>query len=635
MKTLLPFQGKVLRIHLGSGRITREDLPDSYRAYLGGRGINSKRILDEVPAEADPLGPENKLIFGTGLLSGTSLPGQRLTITAKSPQTNILGDGNAGGFWGTELKYAGFDQLILEDKSDNLVYIYINNDAIKIVDAGHLRGKDTKETQVILRKEVGDSYAQIACVGPAAENGVTYSGIFTNMVRPCARTGMGRVMAAKNVKAIVVRGTNAVGVVKKREFDKIISTINARICNHPEYPSRRRMGTTLLISVLNSMGMLNTKNSQTGVFPDADLVSGETLALKYNIKQRGCFACTMPCSRYYKIPTGTFAGLEGEGPEFEGLASFTSRILNKDLCLALKAVDMCNRYGMDVIAVSATIAYCMECYEKGLLRSNDLDGLEMNWGNGPNVLKLIEKISKREGIGDVLGDGVKKAAERIGGGSEKYAMQSKGLELFLGEPRGIKAYGLGCAVASRGGDHTRSEPFFELLENPELGRERFGVPEAAMRLEWKGKGKVVKYFEEWSAISDSLNMCRNTMVCMETADFLTSSELVSAATGIGYTESGMKEIGERIINTERIFNVTAGIRRVDDCLPDRFLKEPLPAECGPSAGSVFEQEPMLDEYYQERGWEIKSGLPKKQVLRRLGLADKISLMEDKGILLMD
>jgi len=317
------------------------------------------------------------------------------------------------------------------------------------------------------------------------------------------------------------------------------------------------------------------------------------------------------------VRDGEYAGLYGEGPEYEALSSFTARVGNSNLNLALKAVDLANRFGLDAITTAECIAWAMELYEKKELTKKDTDGLELEWGNGEAILALIEKITYREGFGDLLADGVKRASEKLGKGKE-IAFHVKGLEIIQADPRGLKGYGLGYAVASRGADHLRSEPFIELDDDPEKGREMFGVPEATLRLAYKGKGKLVRYFENWCAITDSLEVCKNLAENMELLPFDRAAEIAEAATGIHFTSEGMFEIGERIVNLERAYLVREGIRRKDDYLPSRFVNDPLPN--GDSKGAVFEMEPMLNEYYKERGWD-KKGIPKESTLRKLGLID--------------
>ena len=615
------YGGSVLRVDLTEGKSLRHPTEEELaRSFLGGRGLNVKRLWDELPAHTDALSPENTLIFGAGPLVGTLFPGgARFNVTAMSPHTGILGDSNAGGFFGPELKFAGYDQLIVRGKADHPVYLCIRDDEVEIRDARGLWGRDTWETTLTIQEELGDPDAQVATVGQAAENGVTFAGIFVNLNRALGRTGMGTVMAAKNLKAVVVRGTGSIPVADMARFEKIIERLDAVIYHHPEYEQRVRLGTTKLVKALNDIGALPTRHFQQGRFEDADAVSGEAIERLYKTKSKACFACTIPCSRFLVVDDPRFPGLHLEGPEYEPLAGFTARVGNSDLTLALKCIDLANRYGMDAISLSEVISWAMECHQRGILSSDEADGLDLTWGNGHAILSLVNKVANREGFGDLLADGVKKAAEHLGRGSAQIAMEGKGLEVFQADPRAIKAYGLGNAVASRGADHLRSEPWFELSNDPEEGIRRFGIPETAFRLESRGKGLVVKHFEEMAAVADSLGVCKNTYNNMEVLSWSETAELLQAATGWDFTGDEVQAIGERIVNLERLFIAREGITRRDDVLPSRFLKEPMPAGSGPSTGSVLELEAMLDEYYLARGWETDTGLPTSEKLRELGL----------------
>jgi aldehyde:ferredoxin oxidoreductase len=617
------YGGNVLRIDLGEDTLYRHPTEEHLaRTYLGGRGLNVKRLWDELPAHTGGLAPENLLIFGLGPLVGTTFPGgARFNVSAMSPQTGILGDSNAGGFFGPELKYAGYDQLIFRGRAEHPVYLWIQDDRVELRDARTLWGLDVWETTEAIQQELGDTGVQVAAIGQGAENGVRFAGVFVNLVRAAARTGMGTVMAAKNLKAVAVRGTGSFPVADLGRFQEIIERLDGRIYEHPEYQIRTRLGTTKLINALDGIGGLPTRHFQRGRFENAAAVSGEAIEALYKVRGKACFACTIPCSRFLVVDDPRFPDLRLEGPEFEPLAGFTARVGNGDLALGLKCVDLANRYGLDAITLSEVIAWAMECYERGLLPREEADGLDLAWGNGEAVLALVHKVAQRDGFGDTLADGVAKAAERLGRGSDVFALHGKGLELFQADVRSIKAYGLGNAVSSRGADHLRSEPWFEFSNDPEEGIRRYGIPETAFRLEYKGKGLVVKHFEEMAAISDATGVCKNTYNNMEVLDWDETADLLRATTGWDLTGEEVRQIGERIVNLERLFIAREGITRRDDTLPERFLQEPLPEGSGPSTGSVLELEPMLDEYYRARGWDVETGLPAPEKLEELGLQD--------------
>lgn len=619
------YAGRVLRVNLSKGKIAIQELEkDLASRFLGGRGFNSKRLFEEIPRGLDPLSPENKLMFATGPLVGTMFPtASRFNVSARSPLTGIFGDSNAGGHFAAEMKYAGYDQIIIEGGSPQPVYIFVDDDVVRIEDARHLWGKDVYEADKILREDLKDNNVRTAIVGPAAENGVKFAGIFADLMRAAARTGMGTVMASKRLKALVLRGSGPVEVADPESFMKISEEIEDAIYRHPQYWPRVKMGTTRILTPVNEMGFLPTRHFTEGVFEHASDVSGERLAEEYNVKSRGCFSCNIPCSRFYKVQEGRFSGLKGEGPEYEALSAFTARVGNGDLALALKANDMANKLGLDVLTTAECISWAMECHAKGWLSKEKADGLNLSWGNGETILTLIEMIARREGLGDVLADGVRAASQKLGFG-EEIAMHIKGLEMIQADPRGLKGYGLGFAVASRGGDHLRAEPFIELSDDPKRGMELFGVPEATRRLEWRGKGKLVSYFENWCAVIDALEVCKNIAENMEVLPFAKATEAIRAATGFDLDMKAVAQVGERIVNIERAFLVREGITRKDDTMPSRFLREPFTT--GNSKGSVFELEPMLNEYYTERGWDMRTGIPTREKLRELDLdyvADEI------------
>jgi len=611
------YAGKILRINLTRNKVKIHHIEkELITAFLGGRGFNSKTLYHEVPKHVKPLSPQNRLMFATGPLVGTTFPlGARFNVSAKSPLTGILGDSNAGGHFAAEMKFAGYDQIIIEGKSPKPAYIFIRDQEIQINDADHLVGKDVYETTETIKKDLGERSVQVATVGPAAENRVLYAGIFANLARPAARTGMGTVMASKNLKAIALKGTSSIKIADPKRFWKIVQEIKEETYVHPQYWPRRLMGTTRILMLADRLGILPTRHFTSGTFEHAAKVSGERLAREYNVKNRACFACIVPCSRIYVIKEGEYAGLYGEGPEYEALSCFTARVGNSNLNLALRAVDLANKVGLDAITTAECIAWAMELYEKRELSKKETDGLELQWGDGEAILALIEKIAYRKGFGDLLADGVKKAAEKLGKGKE-IALHVKGLEIIQADPRGLKGYGLGYAVASRGADHLRSEPFIELSDDPKKGMEMFGVPEATLRLAHEGKGKLVRYFENWCAIIDSLEVCKNLAENMELLPFNRAAEIAEAVTGFHFSKESMFEVGERVVNLERAYLVREGIRRRDDYLPQRFLKESLPN--GNSKGSIFEMEPMLNEYYAQRGWDER-GIPTDATLEKIGL----------------
>jgi len=585
------YTGKSLRIDLTSHEAVIEELgEDLLLNSIGGRGLNSVRLLGETDAGYNPLSPDAPIYFGVGPLTGTGLPASaRFTITAKSPLTGIFGDSNAGGHWASELKFAGFDQIVVMGSSETPVFLYLDSETITLADASQLRGLGIRETTRALKLELGAPDAQVLAVGPAAENGVRYACAAANITRVCGRCGMGAIMGSKNLKAIVLRGREAVTVAKPKEFDKLCKQIETDIVSHPDFKKRRMLGTTMLMTALNNLGILPTRHFQEGVCDYADKISGEYLAEHFNVKSKSCFNCNVHCSRYY-IADKT----RGEGPEYETLCTFTSKLGVDDAAFALRMNNLVNNAGLDSITAGETIACAFECAQRGLITSEDAGGLDLSWGNKETIETLLGQIIKKEGFGALLAEGVREAARQVGQGSEKYAFHVKGLEMICGDPRGLKAYGLTYAIATRGADHLHAEPYFELTNDRKGAKRRFGHEEAADRLAWKGKAELVHWSERMALLTDCLTMCKNIGLCMDILSFPFAAELLRVGTGLDWTEKTVTDALDNVLSAEREFNRREGVTPEDDTLPERFLDEPLTK--GPTKGSVVELDKMLEQY---------------------------------------
>jgi len=599
------YAGKILRVDLTTGMVKAEKLDlDLALQTIGGRGMNSRRLFLELKKDIDPLSPENLLILGVGPLTGSYLTASAyFTFTAKSPLTGILGDSSAGGHFGPELKQAGYDQVVITGRSEKPCFLLITQEKVELRDASDLWGRDIWETSSTIRKMLGDPSVQIAAIGPAGENLVKYATIACNHSRMCGRTGMGCVMGSKNLKAVVVKGTGGVPLADTLKFLDLCKKIDQKILSHPEFEKRRNLGTTMLMTDLNRIGILPTRHFQQGVFDQVDEVSGETLAKEFKVKNKSCFNCNVHCSRYYVTQE-----VESEGPEFETLCSYSSRLGIDDLQFTLKTNAFLNRMGMDSVSSGEAIGWAIECIEKGLLTRDDFDGLDLRWGNTEAIEKLLTMIVKREGIGDAFAEGTRNLAQRFGKGTEEYALHVKGLDMICGDPRGIKAYGLTYAIASRGGDHLRAEPFFELTQRYEEAEKRFGTREAANRLSEEGKAALVDYSERLALLIDSLTMCKNIGLCMDILDFETASELLISGTGLRFTPDQIDRVLGDQINIDRKMNIEFGMDSSLDTLPKRFIQEPLKE--GPTRGSVIHIDKMVKEYYKIKGWSEK-GIPKK------------------------
>jgi len=591
------YGGKILRINLTERTSQIEYLdPKWIKPVIGGRAANTKRLIDELDPNCDPLGPDNILIFGVGPLTGSLLPASAYyTVTAKSPLTGILGDSAAGGQFAAEMKQTGFDQVIFTGKSEKLIYLLITEDNVKFIECPELKGKIITETTQAIRQNNSDYSIQVAAIGPAGENQVLFSTVVSSGNRVNGRTGMGAVMGSKNLKAVAVRGSRSVEMYDTLAFLSEVDKIEKNILEHNEYQKRYSMGTTMLMTDLNGIGILPTNHFQEGVCKYVEKISGEKLASKYKVKNKSCFNCNLHCSRYYVVDQ-----FEAEGPEFETLCGFTSRIGNKDLGFALEMNSLLNQMGLDSITTSEVIGWILECQEKGLIKPDDLDGFQISWGETNKVRELIERITFRQGIGDELANGTTKFSKRFNEEAQKLVMQVKGLDIICGDPRGIKAYGLTYAIASRGADHLRAEPYFELTNRKAEAKKRFGTEKAADRLEEEGKAALVAYSEKIALLTDCLTMCKNVGLCMDVLNLENASKLLKAGTGVDYSPEYLEKILGDVVDHDFKLNRKFGLKKEDDTLPERFRKEPL-AE-GPTKGSTVNIQKMVDEYYKIHQW---------------------------------
>jgi aldehyde:ferredoxin oxidoreductase len=600
---LYGYGGHILRVDLTSGLIHREKTDPAYMLnVIGGRGLNSTRLYEELERDCDPLTPENMLLIGVGPLTGTLLSASAfMTISGKSPMTGILGDSAAGGFFGAELKQAGYDQVVMTGRCEKPCYLYIADDHVEIRDASHLWGKDIWQTTAAIRKDINDNAVQVAAIGPAGENLVKYATVACNNSRMCGRTGMGCLFGSKHLKAVAVRGRGRLSVADPLDYLDLCRELDQKIMTHPEYEKRNALGSTLLMKALNGIGILPTDHFQQGLCEYVDRVSGETLAEKFKVKNKSCFNCNLHCSRYYL--TGE---VEAEGPEFETLCSYTSRIGNHDLEFGLKMNAFLNRMGLDSLSSGETIGWAMECVQRGLLTKDDFDGLDFSWGNCQTVEKLLGMIIRREGIGDLFAEGTRSLARHFGKGTGEYAFHVKGLDMICGDPRGIKAFGLTYAIASRGGDHLRAEPFFELTKRYDEAEKRWGVRDIADRLSDNGKAILVEHTERQALLTDCVTMCKNIGLSMDILDFNFASRLLTAGTGLKFTSEKVDDALKGVIDRDRKMNIDFGVTAGQDTLPRRFTHEPLKE--GASKGQVVPVGRMVKEYYKAKGWD-RDGVP--------------------------
>ncbi len=616
------YRGQVLIVNLSNGEIQKKAIDHSIiENYLGGRGIAIKYLFDNLPKGTEPFSPNNILVISTGPLTGTLAPSSnRYTIATKSPLTGCIGYSNAGGHFAPELAYAGYDAIFVHGKAEKPVYIFIEGEIVEIREATNLWGKDTWETDEMLRKEIDIDDIQILSIGQAGENLVRYAAILNNLSRAAARTGVGAVMGSKNLKSIAVKGTGAVTVAEPAKFDLLIEETLEKIYTDPAYPSLSEYGTSFLVDLSYIGGGLATNNNQFGTFDKYEGLSAETFYEKYKVKSESCFACPIHCGKYSEVKEGPYKGTKGGSPEYETIICLGSKCGIGNLDAVIYANELANRYGMDTISLGDTIAFAMEAYEKGVLTKENTDGLELVWGNEEAVIKLITKIAKREGIGDLLAEGTKRVAEKINKGSEEYALHVKGMEPPAYDVRIAKAFGLGWATANRGADHLTALPNFELLGYPEeKGIEWFGSKKAVDPYAWESKARMVVWHENLGAVVDSAEMCKYTCFSAYAVKPEDMAKFISYATGMKIDADDVLKIGERIYNLERLFNQREGMGEKQDYLPKRFTDEPLPD--GPAKGQKVELDKMLPEYYALRKWDAETGYPLKEKLEELGLLE--------------
>ena len=616
------FMDKILRINLTSGTTAIETIPEQWaRDYLGGAGLATKYLFEEVPADIDPMGPDNKLIFMTGPLTGTSsASASRYSVVAKSPLTGLWGHGNSGGSFGPAMKRAGFDGFIIEGCSEIPVYLEILDGEAKLIPANNLWGKTVPETEDII-KETSDHKVTIASIGPGGENLVRYAAIMNNKHRTIGRTGMGTVMGSKKLKAIVCAGKATLKIADPEGFK---TTARRQIDFLDESMLKvgfEAFGTNMVSDMVNARGGYPTRNWQTGVFDDIEEVNSEALTNKVLDRGVSCFACPIACGRGTTIKEGKYAGKTGEGPEYESTNTLGALCGVSDMNAITMANYLCNEYGLDTISTGSTIAFALECYEKGILTKEMTQGIELKFGNADLVIDLVKKIAKREGIGDLLAEGSRIVAQKLGKNSDHFAMNVKGMELPAYDPRAAKICGLGYVTANRGGDHitayiegpTFIDSPFVLVDDSKIKDPFVADPKET---------KVVVDLENALTAFDAIGACKFMGMLLPASDY---TELINYALGWDMDVDDFRQCGERIYNLARLYNAKTGMDRTHDTLPGRLMKDPLPD--GPAKGMVIDEETlemMKDAYYDFRGWDKATGNPGSDKLLELGLSEDLA-----------
>ncbi len=611
------YAGKILRLDMSRLDYSLETPVDSVlEQFIGGEGLGIKYLYDEVEPGVDALGPDNKLIFMTGPLTGTLAPTSgRHCIITKSPLTGCEVTSHAGGYWGSELKFAGYDGIIVEGQSKKPVYVFIDDGDVQFINADGLWGRDTIQTDVLIKEQLGDKDLKITYIGPAGENLIKYASIMNDQQRSASRGGTGAVMGSKKLKAIAVRGAQDIKAAKPPEYFASMNELLDACKNHfvtgsllPQY------GVTGIMGMMNEKGVLPTRNHYTGNFSGADDISGQKMAETMLTKTRGCFCCTIHCTRVINIEHGPYFGTRGKGPDYDAAVAFGSQCGNDNLEAIARANLWCDQYGLDAVSTGAIIAWAMELYEKGIIDDEDTHGVKLNWGNHEAMTSMVPKIATRAEFGAILAEGPVEAAKLIGRGSEKYVMSVKNLGLPGIEARGSKGMALGYATDNRGGDNLR--PFASMAECFGFRSKELGMPDHYDALSEIDKVSWMVPCQNYFVAVNSLVCCLFTIIAF-TIEPGQYARHLTALTGTAYDGIKLVEAGERIWNLQRAFNAREGFSRADDRLPHRLTSEPLPN--GPNKGSVVHLDEMLDKYYEARGWDKITGWPTREKLASLGL----------------
>ncbi|MBM4462971.1 MAG: aldehyde ferredoxin oxidoreductase family protein [Chloroflexi bacterium] len=610
------FEGRMLEVNLTTGEIKRSTVDkDVLRQYIGGSGLAAKLFLDRVSPNVDPLSKENTLFFLTGPLSGTNIPGgSRFSACAKSPLTNMWGESNCGGNFAPELRAAGYDGIILTGAAKKPVYLVIEDDKVELRDAADLWGKDNFEVTDLLRKRhEGKKKVKVLAIGRAGENLVRYAAICNEERDFFARGGMGAVMGSKKLKAIVVRGSGKIPLASPTAFTQKRKEILEKAKDHIVTQSLKAMGTNGSMDFGVHIGDVPGKNWTAGdMTAVAANIGGAMLnSEKYLTGTESCHGCFVGCKRVVSIKEGPYKGMAGPGPEYEGAASLGGLLMIDDMAAVIKLNEVCNDYGIDVISCGGTLAMAMDCYEHGIIGSKDTGGIELVWGNADAALKMIDKIARRDGFGDVLAEGSKRAAQRIGKNASDYAVEIKGMEVPMHDPRGEHGLGLSYATGVRGACHTNDVTFS--IEQGIFIWPEIGITGGYDQKSSDGKAQVVVISQNVGMVCNSAVICYMLMSVINGEDMV---GLINAASGFDYDLQEVMQCGERIWHLKRGLSNLMGITAADDRLPRQIL---TPTTEGGAAGSAPDIKRMLTEYYPLRGLDAK-GRPLKEKLNGLGLS---------------
>lgn len=621
---------RILYVDLSTGEISSEGVrPETSRKYMGARGVNARLLWELASPGINPLSPENPLIFGTGLLTGTNVPTSgRTSVTCKGYATGRYLKASGGGHWGAELRYAGWDYLVVTGAAPEPVYIWINDDEVEIRPAASFWGQSIKEATWGIRDELGDSGIQVALIGPAGENLVRFADICLSMHHAVGRGGVGAVMGSKNLKAIAVRGTHGVQVHRPQEFFDFAKQVTRELFADTSTPRRAMYGTSAGVLRGNEADTLPSYNFRQGHIDGAERLSGLHLVeAGYLTGRVACHACPTACHRFVTDHRNPYADVQGAGPEYETMASLGAMCGVTDPQAVMVANQLCNELGLDTISTGNTIAWAFESFERGLLTKQDTDGLDLTWGNGRSVIELVKKIVYREGIGDLLAQGVKIASAELGGDSWKWAVHSRGLEQSMVDTRGSKSYALAFAVNPRGPDHLMTECLAEYGATPEsrrlverlTGDIKYADPHIADK-----RAEIVRWHEDCFAVTDALGICAFATTAAYGINPENMARLFELATGFEMSPEELMLAGERMVTLEWCYNLREGALRSEMKLPWRIMNEPQAnPRYSPQVNSREELDRMLDEYYDAHGWDRATTRPTSSTLLRLGLNETV------------
>ncbi|MFX1304710.1 MAG: aldehyde ferredoxin oxidoreductase family protein [Promethearchaeota archaeon] len=608
------YSNNILRVNLTIEKISIEN-PDElfYRRYVGGEGLVAYYLLKELKVGIDPLSIDNKLIFATGPLTGFAIPGTgRNSVGAKSPLTGGFGEAEVGGYWGAELKHAGYDAIIFEGKAKNPIYLWIDNNNAEIRDATHLWGKITGESQKIIQDELNDKKVRVAQIGPSGEQLVRYACVINDLRDAAGRTGMGAVMGSKNLKAVAVRGYKKPEATNKEKVRELLKLFNEnyqkRIASYFEFGT----GGDYMEQAASS-GNLPFRNFRDGGFSSAKALEPRTINETLGLEKDGCYACSIRCKKVIKIGDPWNVDSIYGGPEYETLGALGSNCGVDDVVAVCKANEICNKYSLDTISTGISIGFAMECYERGILTDKDTDGIKLNFGNSEAMVQMVKMISKRDGLGDILAEGVKRAADKIKNGADKFAMHVKGAEIPMHEPRLKQGLGLGYAISPTGAEHMTNLHDDTIVHNRvQAYHGSIGILEP-LEMDNLGPKKVraVAYYTNWRYLSNALLMCY-----FVSWSYNHLTEIVKAVTGWNTSIWELMKAGERISTMARVFNIREGFTKNDDWLPERFFEPHTSGALSETAIDPDKLKNAIQTYYRMMGWN-ENGVPTQAKLEEL------------------